>query len=187
MAKGVFTIEFDNVVDLLQQLRLLTIGAALPDIEAPVGVTRTTDDTPKATGDAQIGKPEPLYPTAEPDEPEQAPETPRGVLGKLGDGMTYRPAAETVTCSPQATTVVAPQDPAKDRASAAVPQQAPEHSERLKAEMTLENLSGVPYETLLAFCEQNPGVGINVKMCQPPYFRKTVEHRIKAFLTTPAS
>lgn len=165
MTKGTLTIEFDGVADLARQLRLLAAGAALLDIEAPVVVPRTTDDnTPTTTERVQIGKPDSLCPTAETEE-----------------------RSQTVTQSSQATAVVAPQEPAKDMASSAAPQQPPEKSEAAKADVTLENLSGVPYEALLAFCEQNPGVGINVKMSQPTYFRKTVEHRIKAFLTTPAS
>ena len=193
MAKGTLTIEFDSVVDLLQQLRLMVDAAALMAIKQVVIPAHTAADTPKATERAQIGKPDPLYPTAEPDEMEKAPETPRGVLGKLGDGMTHLPAVETVTCGPQtvsqssqATTVVAPQEPPKDMASSAVPQQAPEHSEVTKADVTLENLSGAPYEALLEFCEQNPGVGINVAKCGAAFLRPMVEHKIKAFLTTPA-
>ena len=205
MAKGVLTIEFDNMIDLLQELRLLIVGVTCQAVgtRGAAPSARTTDDTPKATERAQIDKPDPLYPVAEPDETEQAPKTPRGVLGKLGDGMTFqkeRPTPDGVAAEQAendrrlehaaktgTTFVPVGQEPAKDMASAAVPQQAPERREDVKTDVTLENLSGAPYEALLAFCEQNPGVGINVKMCQPPYFRKTVEHRIKAFLTTPAS
>ena len=197
MTKGTLTIEFDGIADLIQQLRLLTAGAALLDIETPAVVPRTTADTPKATERAQIDKPDPLYPTAETEErPEPTPDSGRGVLRKLGvgDSMTYQSPVETVTCSPQtvtqspqATTVVAPQELAKDMASSAVPQQAPEHSEGIKADVTLDNLSEVPYETLLAFCEQNPGVGINVTKCGAAFFRPMVEHKVKSFLTTPAS
>lgn len=176
MAKGVFTIEFDNVVDLLQQLRLLTIGAALPDIKAPVVVTRTTDDTPKATESAQIGKPEPLYPVVDPEPPESAPETARGVLGKLGDGMTVKPAPETA----------APQEPAKDPAGTAALQQEPPKGESPKVRVTLENLADTPYDALLSFCEQNPGVGVNVAKCGAAFFRTMVEHKVRVFLETTA-
>lgn len=202
MAKGVFTIEFDGIADLIQQLRLLTAGAALLDIEAPVVVSRTTADTPKATESAWLGMPaDPLnYPTAK---TEERPQTVRGAQGKLGDGKTFqkeRPTPEELAAehaenerrlehAAQTGTTFVPvgQESAKDTAGAAVKQQPPEKSEAAKVDVTLENLSGAPYEALLAFCEQNPGVGINVKMSQPTYFRKTVEHRIKAFLTTPAS
>ena len=202
MTKGVLTIEFDSVVDLLQQLRLMVDGAALMATKQVVVLARTTADTPKATESAWLGMPpDPLnYPTAETEERSQ---TVRGAQGKLGDGKTFQkepPTPEELAAehaendrrlehAVQTGTTFVPvgQESAKDTAGAAVTQQPPEKSEADKAEVTLENLSGAPYEALLAFCEQNPGVGINVKMCQPTYFRKTVEHRIKAFLTTPAS
>jgi len=39
---------------------------------------------------------------------------------------------------------------------------------------------------LLAFCEHNPAVGVDVSKCQAAFFRKLVEMKIKAFLETGA-
>lgn len=176
MAKGEITFYFDTLADLRTQL------------EETLGLGGERTSTPNATDSAQIGKPDPLYPVAEPDETEQAPEMVRGVLGKLGDGMTHLPAVETAA-QPLAKEepVVTQQEPAKESAPQTQQEQVPENSEGTKADVTLENLSGVPYEALLAFCEQNPGVGINVAKCGAAFFRPMVEHKVKSFLTTPAS
>ena len=49
--------------------------------------------------------------------------------------------------------------------------------------VTLETLSAVPYDMLLAFCAQNPDVNVNVEKHSNPYFRTMVESRVKTFLT----
>lgn len=50
--------------------------------------------------------------------------------------------------------------------------------------ITLETLANAPYPELLAFCERNPGVGVDVFKCQQAFFRKLVEMKIKTFLET---
>jgi len=49
--------------------------------------------------------------------------------------------------------------------------------------LTLENLSAVPYDILLAFCGQTPAIGVDAEKCKAPFFRKMVESRVKTFLT----
>ena len=49
--------------------------------------------------------------------------------------------------------------------------------------VTLETLSAVPYDMLLAFCGQNADIGIDADKCINPYFRQMVESRVKTFLT----
>ena len=50
--------------------------------------------------------------------------------------------------------------------------------------VTLETLSTVEYSVLLAFCDAHPEVGVNTASCQAAFFRKLVEHKVKAFLET---
>lgn len=50
--------------------------------------------------------------------------------------------------------------------------------------LTLETLADAPYPELLAFCERNPGVGVDVAKSQPAFFRKLVEIKVKTFLET---
>lgn len=50
--------------------------------------------------------------------------------------------------------------------------------------ITLETLANAPYPELLAFCEHNPGVGVDVSKCQQAFFRKLVEMKIKTFIET---
>lgn len=50
--------------------------------------------------------------------------------------------------------------------------------------VTLETLGEVEYPALLAFCERNPGVGLDVSKCQHEYFRKFVEMKVKIWLET---
>lgn len=51
------------------------------------------------------------------------------------------------------------------------------------ASVTLDNLSAVPYDMLLAFCAQNPDIGIDGEKCKAPFFRQLVESKVKTFLT----
>ena len=49
--------------------------------------------------------------------------------------------------------------------------------------VTLENLSAVPYDMLLAFCGQTPAIGVDAEKCKATFFRKMVESRVITFLT----
>ena len=132
---------------------------------------------------------------------EQAPDTARGALGKLGDGMTFSASSltappmagktasgiteevrklnqEAATAAVAAATKVA--EPVKEE-SKPVSEAAPEQS--IPA-LTLETLADAPYPELLAFCEHTPAVGVDVSKCQAAFFRKLVEMKIKAFLET---
>jgi len=61
------------------------------------------------------------------------------------------------------------------------PEKAPE---TVTETLTLETLADAPYPELLAFCERNPGVGVDVAKSQPAFFRKFVEMKVKTYLET---
>ena len=136
-------------------------------------------------------------------EAEKAPDTARGALGEMGNGMTF--SASSLTASPMAgksasgiteevrtlnqeaaaaavaaATKVA--EPVKEE-SKPVLEAAPEQNVPVPT-LTLEMLADAPYPDLLTFCEHNPAVGVDVSKCQAAFFRKLVEMKIKAYLET---
>ena len=133
-------------------------------------------------------------------EAEQAPDMARGVLGRPGDGMTWKPgdAMTFSASSPEHQLITRPTvvggmvvpeepvvttaEPVKEELKAgAETTPAPEQN---VPTLTPETLADAPYPELLAFCEHTPAVGVDVSKCQAAFFRKLVEMKIKAFLET---
>ena len=169
MAKGTLVFEFESALDLENQMRAYLRLPLLKEVMLK--------------------------------EAEKAPDTARGALGRPGDGMTFSASSltappmagktasgiteevrklnqEAATAAVAAATKVA--EPVKEE-SKPVSEAAPEQS--IPA-LTLETLATAPYPELLAFCEHNPAVGVDVSKCQAAFFRKLVEMKIKAFLET---
>ena len=169
MAKGTLVFEFESALDLENQMRAYLRLPLLREVMLK--------------------------------EAEKAPDMARGVLGRPGDGMTFSASSltappmagktasgitedvrklnqEAATAAVAAATKVA--EPVKEE-SKPVSEAAPEQS--IPA-LTLETLATAPYPELLAFCEHNPAVGVDVSKCQAAFFRKLVEMKIKAFLET---
>jgi hypothetical protein len=128
-------------------------------------------------------------------EAEQAPDTARGALGEMGNGMTF--SASSLTASPMAgkTASGITEEVRKlnqEAAEVLVGADAPvaekvetvPASEQNVPTLTLETLATAPYPELLAFCEHTPAVGVDVSKCQASFFRKLVEMKIKAYLET---
>ncbi len=128
-------------------------------------------------------------------EAEQAPDTARGALGEMGNGMTF--SASSLTASPMAgkTASGITEEVRKlnqEAAEVLVGADAPvaekvetvPASEQNVPTLTLETLATAPYPDLLAFCEHTPAVGVDVSKCQASFFRKLVEMKIKAYLET---
>lgn len=126
---------------------------------------------------------------------EQAPDTARGALGEMGNGMTF--SASSLTASPMAgkTASGITEEVRKlnqEAAEVLVGADAPvaekvetvPASEQNVPTLTLETLATAPYPDLLAFCEHTPAVGVDVSKCQASFFRKLVEMKIKAYLET---
>ena len=164
MAKGTLVFEFESALDLENQMRAYLRLPLLKEVMLK--------------------------------EAEKAPDTARGALGEMGNGMTF--SASSLTASPMAgktasgiteevrklnqeaaaATKVA--EPVKEE-SKPVLEAAPEQN---VPTLTLETLADAPYPDLLAFCEHNPAVGVDVSKCQASFFRKLVEMKIKAYLET---
>lgn len=128
-------------------------------------------------------------------EAEQAPDTARGALGEMGNGMTF--SASSLTASPMAgkTASGITEEVRKlnqEAAEVLVGADAPvaekvetvPASEQNVPTLTLETLATAPYPDLLAFCEHTPAVGVDASKCQASFFRKLVEMKIKAYLET---
>jgi hypothetical protein len=128
-------------------------------------------------------------------EAEKAPDTARGALGEMGNGMTF--SASSLTASPMAgkTASGITEEVRKlnqEAAEVLVGADAPvaekvetvPASEQNVPTLTLETLATAPYPELLAFCEHTPAVGVDVSKCQASFFRKLVEMKIKAYLET---
>lgn len=163
MAKGTLVFEFESALDLENQMRAYL---RLPQLK-----------------EVTLG------------EAEQAPDTARGALGEMGNGMTF--SASSLTASPMAgkTASGITEEVRKlnqEAAEVLVGADAPvaekvetvPASEQNVPTLTLEMLADAPYRDLLAFCEHNPAVGVDVSKCQAAFFRKLVEMKIKAFLET---
>lgn len=163
MAKGTLVFEFESALDLENQMRAYL---RLPQLK-----------------EVTLG------------EAEQAPDTARGALGEMGNGMTF--SASSLTASPMAgkTASGITEEVRKlnqEAAEVLVGADAPvaekvetvPASEQNVPTLTLEMLADAPYRDLLAFCEHNPAVGVDVSKCQASFFRKLVEMKIKAFLET---
>jgi len=135
-------------------------------------------------------------------EAEQGPDTARGALGALGEGMTfavsseglprsYKPEHHLITRPTVVGGMVVPEEPVVTTAepvkeelkAGAETTPAPEQNVPVPT-LTLEMLADAPYRDLLVFCEHNPAVGVDVSKCQAAFFRKLVEMKIKAFLET---
>jgi hypothetical protein len=128
-------------------------------------------------------------------EAEQAPDTARGALGEMGNGMTF--SASSLTASPMAGKTASGiteevrklnQEAAEVLVGADAPvaekvETVPASEQNVPA-LTLETLATAPYPDLLAFCEHTPAVGVDVSKCQASFFRKLVEMKIKAYLET---
>lgn len=128
---------------------------------------------------------------------EQAPDTARGALGEMGNGMTF--SASSLTASPMAGKTASGiteevrklnQEAAEALVGAVAPVAekvetvpAPEQNVPVPT-LTLEMLADAPYRDLLVFCEHNPAVGVDVSKCQAAFFRKLVEMKIKTYLET---
>ena len=133
---------------------------------------------------------------------EQAPDTARGVLGKLGDGMTfsvspevlsrsYKPEHHRITEPTVVGGMVAPEEPVATPAEPvkeglkAGAETTPASEQNVPVPtLTLETLANASYPELLAFCEHTPAVGVDVSKCQAAFFRKLVEMKIKTYLET---
>lgn len=163
MAKGTLVFEFESALDLENQMRAYL---RLPQLK-----------------EVTLG------------EAEQAPDTARGALGEMGNGMTF--SASSLTASPMAgkTASGITEEARKlnqEAAEVLVGADAPvaekvetvPASEQNVPTLTLEMLADAPYRDLLAFCEHNPAVGVDVSKCQASFFRKLVEMKIKAYLET---
>ena len=163
MAKGTLVFEFESALDLENQMRAYL---RLPQLK-----------------EVTLG------------EAEQAPDTARGALGEMGNGMTF--SASSLTASPMAgkTASGITEEVRKlnqEAAEVLVGADAPvaekvetvPASEQNVPTLTLETLATAPYPDLLAFCEHNPAVGVDVSKCQASFFRKLVEMKIKAYLET---
>ena len=163
MAKGTLVFEFESALDLENQMRAYL---RLPQLK-----------------EVTLG------------EAEQAPDTARGALGEMGNGMTF--SASSLTASPMAgkTASGITEEVRKlnqEAAEVLVGADAPvaekvetvPASEQNVPTLTLEMLADAPYRDLLAFCEHNPAVGVDVSKCQASFFRKLVEMKIKAYLET---
>ena len=168
MAKGTLVFEFESALDLENQMRAYLRLPLLKEV---------------TFGGA-----------------EQAPDTARGALGEMGNGMTftvssealplgYKPEHHRITEPTVVGGMVAPEEPVATPAepvkeglkAGAETTPAPEQN---VPTLTLETLATAPYPELLAFCEHNPAVGVDVSKCQAAFFRKLVEMKIKAFLET---
>lgn len=179
MAKGTLVFEFDSALDLENQMRAYLrlpklVEITLGEAETPHACAcRTTAEPHPAP---RIGTPDPL-----PSDP--VAETPRGVLGRLGEGMT---AGKPDTASEKAPTHTEPVKESAPVKEEPQPAQTPARASGEVPTVTLENLAdqSFPYEKLLEFCAANPKVGIDPAKCAVPFMRPMVEHKIKVFLTT---
>ena len=128
---------------------------------------------------------------------EQGPDTARGALGELAEGMTF--SASSLTAPPMSGKTASGiteevrklnQEAAEVLVGAVAPVAekvetvpAPEQNVPVPT-LTLETLADAPYPELLAFCESTPAVGVDVSKCQAAFFRKLVEMKIKTYLET---
>jgi hypothetical protein len=165
MAKGTLVFEFESALDLENQMRAYLRLPLLKEV---------------TLGEA-----------------EQAPDTARGALGEMGNGMTF--SASSLTASPMAGKTASGiteevrtlnQEAAEVLVGADAPvaekvETVPASEQNVPVPtLTLEMLADAPYRDLLAFCEHNPAVGVDVSKCQASFFRKLVEMKIKAYLET---
>ena len=127
----------------------------------------------------------------------KAPDTARGALGEMGNGMTFSASSLTASSmagktasgiteevrklNQEAAEVLVGADAPVAEKVETVP--APEQNVPVPT-LTLEMLADAPYRDLLVFCEHNPAVGVDVSKCQASFFRKLVEMKIKAYLET---
>ncbi len=171
MAKGMITIEFDSAEDLLRQLQFLVKGVGC-----------CAHQQAERGGVSQKLPPEVVR---TPVTSEQA-QTTRMVLEQVfKPGPGTGPMAEPLP-TPE------PEKPAEEKPPEPIPPPVEEKAAITEQPagkpdcptVTPENLSTVPYEALLAFCDANPKVGIDTSKCQATFFRQLVECKIKAFLTT---
>jgi hypothetical protein len=163
MAKGTLVFEFESPLDLENQMRAYLRLPLLKEV---------------TFGEA-----------------EQAPDTARGALGEMGNGMTFSASSLTASSMAGKTASGITEEVRKlnqEAAEVLVGADAPvaekvetvPASEQNVPTLTLEMLADAPYRDLLAFCEHNPAVGVDVSKCQASFFRKLVEMKIKAYLET---
>ena len=176
MAKilGKLIIEFEDVANLREQLRTLLGETAVPMPAPHAGCCRTAADA------------QPPQRAVRPDSGFQPPiEAPRGVIGRVGDGMMVNPepAHEKKDAQPATAAPEPPKAPEQAKAEVSPAQSAPQPGE---TDVTLENLAdpSFPYEKLLAYCAANPKIGIDPAKCGASFMRPMVEHKIKVYLTT---
>lgn len=180
MAKGTITFEFESLPDLQRQMwaalgpMSLMADAAAKDLCPQPVQTNATRPFPAGTVYYSDGREPTHIPTtqATPFEPTKAQVDEAGEIAKeTADAI--RTASGIDAAGRQAV-----KEALKDMVGA-----TPTPEQNTPA-ITLETLANAPYPELLAFCKNNPGVGLDVSKCPHEYFRKMVEIRIKTFLET---
>ena len=179
MAKGTITFEFESLPDLQRQM-----WAALGPMSLMEDAARTL---PAGTVYYSDGRKTTHIPTtqATPFKPTKAQVDAAGEFAKeTVDAMRTASGIDAAGCQADKEAAVATQaaEPVKEELKAgAETTPAPEQN---VPTLTLETLADAPYPELLAFCEHNPAVGVDVSKCQASFFRKLIEMKIKAYLET---
>lgn len=184
MAKGTFTFEFESLADLQRQMwaalgpmSLMADAAAKGLCPQPVqaDAARTL---PAGTVYYSDGREPTHIPAtqATPEAGEIAKETADAIRTASGIDAAGRQADKEAAAATQAAEPV--KEALKDMVGA-----TPTPEQNTPA-ITLETLANAPYPELLAFCERNPGVGVDVAKCQATFFRKFVEMKVKTYLET---
>lgn len=193
MAKGTITFEFESLPDLQRQMwaalgpmSLMADAAAKGLCPQPVqaDAARTLPAGTVYYSDGRepthipATQATPFEPTkAQVDEAgEIAKETADAIRTASGIDAAGRQADKEAAAATQAAEPV--KEALKDMVGA-----TPTPEQNTPA-ITLETLADAPYPELLAFCEHNPAVGVDVSKCQAAFFRKLVEMKIKTYLET---
>ena len=156
MVKGTITFEFETLADLARQMRLVLIDEVRGALDRTLAIPiPSSSPVESLTAEETTDTTTTPCPTPPSESTEATMEEVRQITRQVAA------AATTVSVMVEGATVPAGQN---------------------SPTLNLENLATEPYPELLAFCTRHPEVGVNVAMCQPAFFRKLVECKIKTYL-----
>jgi len=157
MAKGTLVFEFETLADLAHQMRRVLIDEVRAELDRTMTIPGSVLSVVGRPSQPQLG--------ADAVDPAKTDKVDPTVASAISEGMRQI-NRETAA------------------AAAAVDDMIAEAEAPTALEVTLENLCTASYPELLAFCEHNPAVGVDVSKCQAAFFRKLVEMKIKTYLET---
>ncbi len=181
MAKGILTFEFSSALDLENQMRAYLRMPLLKEVT--LGELETTASGPTFAESLRVPAPT-LEPSADGGILEQrkraAEEAVAAQAKEVADKMAAAKAAEKAGQEAEAGKAsqemndVPPPGPAVTQPTSDPASTTPQ--------VTLENLSDVPYPELLAWCAANKVAMVDPVKNAPMFFRTMVEMRARAFL-----